>query len=134
MINARDMHQTSTNRDGFLTPCPALGHLLNRAWTLLALSPRQWGTRDICWLAQITSLNGLKLSPWKMSRTWMLRNSFGKTLSHGSGSLVSPSRTMAFSLTANLSGDTVVTWKLRIGILPQLIPKGMDKSRLLTRS
>ena len=64
----------------------------------------------------------------------MPRNSFEKTLSHGSGSLVPSSRTMALSLTANLSGDIVVTWELRISILPQLISKGMDKLRLLTRS
>ena len=44
------------------------------------------------------------------------------------------SQTMAFNLIANLSEDTVVTWELRIDILPQLIPKGMDKLRLLTRS
>ena len=43
---------------------------------------------------------------------------FGKTLSHGSGSLVPSSRTMAFNLIANLSRDTIVTWELRIDILP----------------
>jgi len=41
---------------------------------------------------------------------------------------------MAFNLIANLSGDIVVTWELRLDILPQLIPKGMDKPRLLIRS
>ena len=64
----------------------------------------------------------------------MPRNSFGKTLSHGLGSFVRLSRTMTFSLTANLSRDTVVTWELRIDILPQLISMGMDKPRQLTRS
>ena len=87
VINARDMYQTSTNREGSLILCPALDHLLNRVWTLLALSLRQWGIRDICWSERITSLNGLKLSPWKISRMWMPRNSFGKILSHSSGPL-----------------------------------------------
>ena len=64
----------------------------------------------------------------------MPRNSLGKTKSHGAGFLVPSSRTIAFSLIANLLEDTIVTWELRIGILPQLIPKGMDKLRLLTRS
>ena len=57
----------------------------------------------------------------------MPRNSFEKILSHGSRSLVPSSWKMAFNLTVNLLGDTVVTWELRIDILTQLIPKGMDK-------
>ena len=59
---------------------------------------------------------------------------FGKTLSHDSGSLVPLSRTMAFSLIANLSGDTILTWKLRTDTPPHLIPKEMGKLRLLSRS
>ena len=60
-------------------------------------------------LVGTTSLSGLKLSPWQISRTWMQRNLFGKTLSHGSGSLIPLSRTMAFNLIANLLGDIVMT-------------------------
>ena len=64
----------------------------------------------------------------------MPRNLFGKTLSLGSGSLVPSSRIMAFSSIVKPSRDTVVILELRIDIPPQLIPKGMDKPRLLTRS
>ena len=62
----------------------------------------------------------------------MPRNLFGKTLSHDSGSLVPLSQTMAFSLIANLSGDTILTWKLRTDTPPKLIPKEMGKLRLLS--
>ena len=51
----------------------------------------------------------VETEPLANIRTWMLRNLFGKTLSHDSGSLISLSRTTAFSSIANLSGDTVVT-------------------------
>ena len=64
----------------------------------------------------------------------MPRNLFGKTLSHDSGSFVSSSQTLAINLIANLSGDTVVILELQIGIPLQLIPKEMDKPRLLIRS
>ena len=60
----------------------------------------------------------------------MPRNLFGKIFSHDSGSLVPSSQTMAFSLTENLSGDTVVIIELQTGIPLQLIPKEMDKLRL----
>ena len=102
---APNIHQLG----GVFNPLSSPGHLPNGAETLLALFPRQWGIRDICWSARITSLNRLKLSPWQISGTWMPRNSFRKTLSHGSDSLVLSSRTMAFSLITNLSRDTVVT-------------------------
>ena len=35
---------------------------------------------------------------------------------------------------SKFSRDIVVTWELRIYILPQLILKGIDKPKLLTRS
>ena len=57
-----------------------------------------------------------------------------KILSHGLGSFVPSFQTMAFSLITNLLGDIVMTWELRIDILPKLIPKEMDKPGLLTRS
>ena len=46
--SVKDSHQTYTNWEECLTHLPALGHSLNGAWTLLALSPRQQGTRGIC--------------------------------------------------------------------------------------
>ena len=64
----------------------------------------------------------------------MPRNLFRKTLSHDSRSLIPSSQIMAFNLTANLSGNTVVILELQTGISLQLIPKEMDRPRLLTRS
>ena len=64
----------------------------------------------------------------------MPRNLFGKTLSYDSRSLIPSSQTMTFNSTANLSGDTVVILELQTGIPLQLIPKEMDRPRLLTRS
>jgi len=69
----------------------------------------QWGIRDGCWSAWITSPNELKLSHWKISRIWMPKDLFGKILSLGLESLVPSSQTMIFSLIAKLSGGTVVT-------------------------
>ena len=40
VINVKDLHQTYTNQEESLTPFPALGHLLNGAYILLAISPR----------------------------------------------------------------------------------------------
>ena len=109
VINAKNLHQTCTNQEESLIPYPTLGHLLNGPSTFLALSLRQQGTRGICWSTRTTSLNELKLSPWQISGMWMPRNLFGKILSHGSGSFVPSSQTMAFSLIVNLSRDIVVT-------------------------
>ena len=64
----------------------------------------------------------------------MPRSLFGKTLSPGLGSLTPSSWTMAFNLIVSPSGDTGVNWELQIDILPQLIPRGMDKLRRSTRS
>ena len=60
----------------------------------------------------------------------VLRDLFGKMLSPGLGFLIPSSRTMAFNLTVKPSRGTVVTWALRIGILPRLIHRGMDRPRL----
>ena len=62
-INAKDSHQTYTNQEESLIPYPALDHLPSRAWILSVLSPKQQGTKDIYWLAQTISPNGLKLNP-----------------------------------------------------------------------
>ena len=78
--------------------------------------------------------NGLKPSPWRILEMWTPRSFSGKTLSPDSRSFAPSSRIMAFNLIANLSGDTAMIWELRINILPQLIPKRMDKPTLLTRS
>ena len=64
----------------------------------------------------------------------MPRDFFGEILSLGLESFVPLSRTMVFNLIAKLLGGIVVTLALQIGILPRLIHKGMDKSRLSTRS
>ena len=130
MISAKNLHQIYINQEKSLTPYPTFGHLLNGAYISLALSPRQQGTRDICWSTRTTSPSGLKLSLWQTSRTWMPRNLFRKILSYSSRSLVPSSQTMAFNLTANLSGDTIVILELRTCIPIQLIPKEMDKPRL----
>ena len=63
----------------------------------------------------------------------MPRNLSGKILSPGLGSLIPSSRTMDFNLIAKPLGDTIVIWKLRIGILPLLTPRGMVMPRLLTK-
>ena len=44
------------------------------------------------------------------------------------------SRTTAFSSTAKYLEVIVASWGLQIGILPLLIPKEMDKQRLLIKS
>ena len=133
-INAKDSHQTYTNQEESLIPYPALAHLPSGAWILSVLSPKQQGTKDIYWLAQTISPNGFKLNPWRISKTLTPKSLSGKTSSLGSGSLVPSSRTMGFSLIANPLGDTAVIWGLRIGILPQLTPRGMVKPRRLTKS
>ena len=57
-----------------------------------------------------------------------------RTLSLGLGFLIPSSQTMDFSLIARLSEGTVENWVSRIGISLYLIPRGMDKPRLLIRS
>ena len=133
MINVKDSHQTYTNQEESLIPYPALSRLHSGVWILLALSPKQQVTIDICWSTQTISPNGLKSSPWRTSERWMPRNLSGKTLSPGLRSLIPSSRTMDFNLIAKPLGDIIVIWKLRIGILPLLTPRGKVKPRLLTK-
>ena len=134
MISVKDLHQTYTNQEESLIPYPALGHLHSGAWILLSLSPKQHETRDICWSTQTISLNGLKLSLWRISEMWMPRILFGKTSLLGSRSFIPSSRTMDFSSIVNPSRDTTVNWELRTDIPLRPTPRGMDKLRLLIRS
>ena len=76
---------------------------------------RQQGIRGGYWLAQTTLLSGLKLNYWQISGTWTPRVLFGKILSLGLGSPTPLSLIMVFNLIAKPSGDTVMTWALRIG-------------------
>ena len=109
VTSARDSPQTSTIREELLTLFPALGHLLNRGWTLSALFLRPWGTKSICWSAQIISLNELKLNFWPTSETWMLRGLSGRILSRDLELHAPLSRITAFSLTIRPSGSTIQT-------------------------
>ena len=63
----------------------------------------------------------------------MLRNLFGNTLSHSSGSLVPSFRTMAFNLIANLSKDTVVTWELRNRYSTPTYPQGNGQAKAVNK-
>ena len=117
-----------------LIPYLVLDLLHSGVWILLVPFPKQQVTRNICQSARTISPSGLKLNLWRTSEMWKLRNLSGKTLSSNSGYLTPSSQTMAFSLTANPLDYIVVNWELQIDILPQLILKEMDKSRLLIRS
>ena len=121
-INVKDSHQTYANQEESLILYPALGHLHSEAWILLALSPKQQVTRDICWSAQTISPNGLKPSPWRALEMWTPKNLFGKILSLGSRSLILSFQKMDFNLIAKPSWDTAVIWELRIGFLPPTYP------------
>ena len=134
MINAKDPHQTYTNREESLIPYPVLGHLHSGDWILLVLFPKQQVTRDICWSTHIISPSGSNLNLWRTLEMWTPRSLSGKILSPGSRSLTPSSRIMAFSLTLNPLDDIVVNWELRTDILPQPILKEIDKPRLLIRS
>ena len=63
----------------------------------------------------------------------MPRNLFGKTSPHDSKSLIPLSRTTAFSLIANLSGDIAVTWELRIDTLPPAYPQGNGQAETVNK-
>ena len=93
VTNAKDLHQTFTNREQSSVLFPALGHLLNGIWILQVLSLRQQEIRCICWSAQTISPSGLKPSHQQISQIWMLRNLFGKTSSLDLRSLIPSSRT-----------------------------------------
>ena len=62
VINVRGLHLTFTSLEGFSTLFLVRGLLLNGAWTLWDLSPRQWEIKNTFLSVQIISLNGSKLS------------------------------------------------------------------------
>ena len=76
----------------------------------------------------------IEAEPLAISETLMPKSLSGKTFSPSSGSLVLSSRTIGFSLIVNPSRDIVVIWGLWIGTPPQLTPRGMVRSSLLTKS
>ena len=129
VTNAKNLHQTFTNREESSTLCPALGHLLNKAWILQVLSLEQQGIRGIYSSAQITSPSGLKLNCWPTSGMQMLKDLFGKILLLDLVSFTPSSQITACSLIARPSGGTIVTWRLPIDISPRLTPKIMDRPR-----
>ena len=61
-INVRSLRLTFTSLEGFSTLFLIRGLLLNRAWTLWDLSPRQWEIKNTFLSVQIISLSGSKLS------------------------------------------------------------------------
>ena len=61
-INVRGLRLTFTSLEGFSTLFLVRGLLLNGAWTLWDLSPRQWEIKNSYLSAQIISLSGSKLS------------------------------------------------------------------------
>ena len=61
-INVRGLRLTFTSLEGFSTLFLIRGLLLNRAWTLWDLSPRQWEIKNTFLSVQIISLSGSKLS------------------------------------------------------------------------
>ena len=133
VTSARDLPQTFTSWEELSTLSPALGRLLSGGWTLSALFLRPWGTRSTCWLARITSLNGLKRSLWLISEMWMLRSLSGRIFScdlelHGP-----LSRITAFNLTAMPLGSTVQNWASRIDIPLRPVLKETGKQKLLIK-
>ena len=61
-INVRDLRLIFTSLEGFSALFLVCGLLLNGAWTLWDLSPRQWEIKNSSLSAQIISLSGSKLS------------------------------------------------------------------------
>ena len=61
-INVRGLRPIFTSLKGFSTLFLVRGLLLNRAWTLWDLSPRQWEIKNTSLSVQIISLCGSKLS------------------------------------------------------------------------
>ena len=64
----------------------------------------------------------------------MPKGLYGKTLSPDLGFLTPSSYITGFNSITRLLEGIVVNWVLRIGIPLSLIPRGMDKSKLLIRS
>ena len=60
--NVRGLCPISTSLDEFSTLFLARGLLLNEAWTLWDLSPKQWKIKNTSWSIQIISLSGSKLN------------------------------------------------------------------------
>ena len=61
-INVRGLRLIFTSLERFSTLFLVPGLLLNKAWTLWDLSPRQWEIKNSSLSAQIISLSGSKLS------------------------------------------------------------------------
>ena len=61
-INVRGLCLIFTSLEGFSTLFLVRGLLLNGAWTLWDLSPRQWEIKNTSLSVQIISLSGSKLS------------------------------------------------------------------------
>ena len=99
---------------GFLNPLSSPSPFTQWGLDIVDPFPKAEGNRSICWLAQIISPNGLKLSLWRIPEMWTQRSFSRKTLSLTSGYPTPSSRTMDFSSTANPLGDTVVSWELQI--------------------
>ena len=60
-ISVRGLRPIFTNLEGFSTLFLVHGLLLNGAWTLWDLSPKQWEIKNTSWSVQIISLSGSKL-------------------------------------------------------------------------
>ena len=132
--SAKGLPQISISQEGSSTLCPAHGRLPSGAWILQAPSPRQQEIRDICWLVQITSPNGLKLSHQPTSETQMLRNSSREILLHDTGSFEPSFQIMDSNLTIKLLENTVANQGSQTGTQPQIILREMDKPKLSTKS
>ena len=61
-INVRGLRPIFTSLEGFSTFFLVRGLLLNGAWTLWDLSPKQWKIKNTSWSIQIISLSGSKLN------------------------------------------------------------------------
>ena len=109
-INVRGLRPIFTSLKGFSTLFLVRGLLLNGAWTLWDLSPKQWEIKNTSLSVQIISLSESKLSLYLISGMWMLKGSFGRILLHDLGFLTCSSQIMVFNLTAKLLGNIVLIW------------------------
>ena len=132
-INTKDSPLMYNNQEESIIPYLGLGHLANRAWTLSTLS-KAVGNKRYLLVGTDYFTKWVEAEPLANIRDVDAKKLSGKTSSPGSGSLVLSSRTMGFSVIANPSGDIAMIWGLQIGTPPQLTLRGMDKSRLLTKS
>ena len=134
MTNVKGSLPTFISKGAFLILCLVSGLLLNGVWTLWDPSPKQQETGDGFWSTLITLPSELKLSHWQALGTWMPKGFYGRTSSLGLIFLIPSSKTTDFSLIARLLEGTIVNWVSQIGIPLSLIPRGMNKPRLLIRS